>query len=128
MARGRNQGKEQPDLTIILANIQQRLGEQATIIQQQSVIIQNIQQQQNGGPGNGGNGNREHGNGEVSNSRIGDGGSDNGRSGNEKIPGGHRPEGNQQQGVVGHENLYKRFSGMKPLVFEGSNNPLDAEE
>lgn len=113
------------------------MEEQATIIQQQSVVIQNIQQQQNGAQGNGGFGN---GNGELDNNRVGNREPENGEARNEGLrngevrngrigaEGGNRPERNLQLGVIGQEPLYKRFSGMKPLVFEGSNNPLDAEE
>ena len=51
MVRGRSQNGEQPangqngDLATILANIQQRLEEQAVLMQQQSVVIQTLQQQ-----------------------------------------------------------------------------------
>ena len=58
MVRERGQNGEKPvndqnrDLAAILANIQQRLEEQAVMMQQQSTVIQNLQQQQmNRGPG-----------------------------------------------------------------------------
>ena len=122
MVRGRSQNGEQPangqngDLATILANIQQRLEEQAVLMQQQSVVIQTLQQQQmiggagNGGPGNGG----------VRNEGFGIG----------AIPGGgeHGLERGPQPVIARQEPLYQRFSNMKPKEFEGSSNPLDAEE
>ena len=77
MVHGRSQNGEQSansqnrDLVAILTNIQQKLEEQAVIMQQKSVVIQNIQQKQtksgavNGGPGNGGTGNKGPGIGEI---------------------------------------------------------------
>ena len=50
MVRGCSQNREQTangqngDLATILANIQKKLEEQATMMQQQSAIIQNLQQ------------------------------------------------------------------------------------
>ena len=80
MVRGRAQGRDQPvknpnpKFMTLLMNIQRRLDEPATMMQQQAVMIQNLQQRQVGvmdlkheipededvnmGPSNGGN---EHG-------------------------------------------------------------------
>ena len=56
-------------LATIMANIQQRLEEQAAIMEQQTLVIHELQQGQNarinegnGGPDSGGPGNREPGN------------------------------------------------------------------
>ncbi|KAL5546618.1 hypothetical protein UlMin_006305 [Ulmus minor] len=129
MVRRRSQNGEQStngqggDLAAILANIQQRLEEQAilmqqqsVVMQQQSVVIQTLQQQQmNGGAGNGG-----PGNGGVRNEGFG--------IGENPIGEGHEPERGPQPEIERQEPLYKRFYGMKPKEFEGSSNPLDAEE
>ncbi|KAL5548161.1 hypothetical protein UlMin_003392 [Ulmus minor] len=100
-------------------------------MEQQTVIIHELQQSQNaqinhgnGGPGNGGPGNGGPGN----------GGPGNRGPGNEEIEGndsegeGSEREMEQPRGVFRPEPLYKRFSHMKPAEFEGSTNPLDAEE
>ena len=128
MVRGRSQNGEQAangqngDLATILANIQQRLEEQAIMMQHQSAIIQTLQQQQqmNGGADNGGPGNGGHDNGGAGNGGPGIGG----------IPVGGEPELERgpQPVIARQEPLYKRFIGMNPKEFEGSNNPLDAEE
>ena len=80
-------------------------------MQHQSAIIQNLQQQQaNRGAGNGGPGNEEP------------------RVEENPIEGGHGPERGPQPVIARQEPLYQRFSNMKPKEFEGSSNPLDAEE
>ncbi|KAL5552832.1 hypothetical protein UlMin_040233 [Ulmus minor] len=69
----------------------------------------------NGGAGNGG-----PGNGGVRNEGFG--------IGENPIGEGHGPERGPQPEIERQEPLYKRFYGMKPKEFEGSSNPLDAEE
>ena len=80
-------------------------------MQQQSAAIQTLQQQQtNRGAVNGGTGNKGPGIGEI------------------PVGGEHGLERGPQPVIARQEPLYKRFSGMNPKEFEGSNNPLDAEE
>ena len=75
-------------------------------MQHQFAIIQTLQQQQmNGGAGNRGP--------EIRGIPVG---------------GGHGPKRGLQLAIARQEPLYKRFSSMSPKEFEGSNNPLDAEE
>jgi len=101
MVRRRSQNGEQStngqgrDLATILANIQQRLEEHAILMQQQSVVIQTLQQQQmNGGAGNGG-----PGNGGVRNEGFG--------IGENPIEEGHGPERGLQPEIERQEPLYK---------------------
>ncbi|KAL5540354.1 hypothetical protein UlMin_043023 [Ulmus minor] len=73
----------------------------------------------NGGPGNGGPKNGGPGNRGPENEET---------EGNDSEGEGSEREMEQPRGVLRPEPLYKRFSNMKPAEFEGSTNPLDAEE
>ena len=130
MVRGRAQSRDQPatnpnqEFMNILMNIQRWLDEQAN-------LILNLQQQQQGrvvdpvheGPEN-----------DDVNMGHADGGNEHGGNDDEDpplgAPGGVEPEigGNPQPQPVRREQLCERLCKMKPLLFEGSINPLDAEE
>ena len=102
--RGRGRGQppedENEDMATMMANMQRRLDEQARIIEQQAAIIQNFQQHR-AGPENQG----------------------------DAIPHGNENEGEgPQPPEIKLEPLYERFCKMKSAEFEGSTNPLDAEE
>ena len=139
MVRGRTQGRGQPvenpnpDFMAVLTSIQQRLDEQAAFMQQQGETIRNLQQLQerimnpeldgfeddglDDGQGNLGNGrNNNEGNG-VGDPPL-------------RAPREHGPEilGNPQPQHMRREYLCERLGKMKPPSFEGSTNPLDAEE
>ena len=86
------------DIATMMANMQARLEAHARMIEQQVVLIQNLQQQQVG-LGNLKNGHGQEGPGVV-----------------------------QQPPLVKSEPLCERFCKMKPVEFQGSTNPLDAEE
>ncbi|KAL5548506.1 hypothetical protein UlMin_003737 [Ulmus minor] len=109
MVRGRGRGRparnQDTDITAILADIQQRLEEQAALMEQQTVIIHELQQDQNarinqgnGGPGNGGPGN---------------GGPDNGGPGN-------RGPGSEETGENDSEE--EENKGPTGNQFQGRNN------
>ena len=61
---------------------------------------------------------------------AGNGGAGNGRPNIGGIPvsGGHGPKRGPQLAIARQEPLYKHFSSISLKEFEGSNNPLDAEE
>ena len=93
-ARGQNSDQSENglngNLIAILASIQQRLEEQAVMMQQQSAIIQNLQQQQvNRGAGNGGPKNEGP------------------RFGENPIGEGHGPERGPQPVIARQEPLYQ---------------------
>ncbi|KAL5556109.1 hypothetical protein UlMin_038345, partial [Ulmus minor] len=94
--RGRPQANKENDIDTILANMHQKLEEQAN-------MIQNLQQQA-------GLANPE----------------------NEELqvdaPEDEKPEVVPEPVVVRQEPLYERFCRMRPAEFEGSTNPLEAEE
>ena len=90
-----SQGNPEIDIATVLANIQQRLEEQAA-------LIQNLQHQ---GTESGNPENRKT------------------KADSESVEQGGIPP-NQ---AASHEPLYKRFCAMKPPIFEGSTNPLEAE-
>ena len=100
-------------------------------MEQQTVIIHELQQDQNARINQG---NRGPGNGGPSNGGLGSGGPGNRGPGSEETGENDSKEeeleveGEPPRGVFMPEPLYKRFSSMKPAEFEGSTNPLDAEE
>ena len=136
MVRGRAQGRDQPaenpnsKFMTLLLNIQRRLDGQATMMQQQAVMIQNLQQRQ------GGVVDLEHviPEDEEVNMDPGDGGNEHEGDGIEDLPLG-APRGveprigrNPQPQPMRREYLHERLCEMKPPLFEGSTNSLDAEE
>ena len=136
MERGGAQVREQlaenpnPEFMALLLNIQRQLDEQATMIQQQAVMIQNLQQQQ-GGVANLGHEIPEDG--EVS-TDIGKGSNEHRGNGMEDSPLG-APRGvklrigrNPQPQPVRRKYLGERLCKMKSPLCEEPTNPLDAEE
>ena len=134
MERGGAQGREQlaenpnPEFMALLLNIQRQLDEQATMIQQQAVMIQNLQQQQ------GGVANLGHEIPEDEDVSMDTGKGSNEHMGNsmEDLPLG-APRGvelriGRNPQPVQREYLCERLCKMKPPLFEASTNPLDAEE
>ena len=130
MVRGRAQGRDQPEANpnqefmTILMNIQRRLDEQAD-------LILNLQQQQQGRvvePVH-----EEPGNDDVGMGHV-DGGNEHGGNDDEDPPLG--APGGVELGIrrdprlqpERREYLCERLCKMKPPLFEGSINPLDAEE
>ena len=139
MVRGRTQGRGQPvenpnpDFMTVLTSIQQRLDEQAAFIQQQAGTIRNLQQHQGRmlDPELDGFGNEGLDDGQAN---LGNGGNnDEGNGVGDpplRAPADHGPEirGNPPPPHMRREYLCERLGKMKPPFFEGSTNPLDAEE
>ena len=125
MVRGRAQGRDQPEANpnpefmTILMNIQRRLDEQADLIlnlqqQQQGRVVEPVHEE----PGN-----------EDVNMVHADGGNDD-EDPPIGAPGGVEPgiRRNPRPQSVRREYLCERLCKMKPPLFEGSINSLDAEE
>ncbi|KAL5578108.1 hypothetical protein UlMin_019807 [Ulmus minor] len=129
--RGIPAGNPNPDFMTLLLNIQRRLDDQAAIMQQQADLIQNLQQQQGGRvvnpdpevPEDEGV-NMDH---DYEEEDLG---------GNEEeeppagAPGGVGPRipRNPPPRPMRREYLCERLCKMKPPLFEGTTNPLEAED
>ena len=137
MVRGRGQGRSIPagnpnlEFMTLLLNIQRRLDDQVAMMQQQADLIQNLQQQQQGrvlnpdqeGPEDEG----------VNMDPVYEE-EDLGGNGEEEppvgAPGGVGPRvaRNPPPQPMRREYLCERLCKMKPPLFEGTTNPLEAED
>ena len=90
------------NLDVVITSLQQKLEEMTSTIQLQATTIRSLQQQSGG------------------TNEQGDVDTHNG----DKVEQRTEP----QTAIVLQEPLYIQFCKMKPVVFEGSTNPLDAEE